>query len=314
MRLRFERRVGRYATAVAAALFVAAVGFGSAERSLAQNYQKKDRAQKGAPPAKGQVQQQRRNAMPGGMMPNRGFRGQALGPNAVPNARNAERRQSKSQGPGVKGPNAGGPNAVNPRADAFGKGGPSAGAQGQNQSQNPNARGLNSGQPLRQHAGQHQSTGRARLRQQPGRRRKPAVWPAPGRVWQPPEQFCQSPGRVRQPAQPVRQPPGLREQPFRRTRLHQSRSTLARRERRNAAAASGATLQPSHRDVRGARAHAGLSPARRAEFHRRAAGRRNEVRAHRNGLPVRSRRDAGRRSPKRRGGTTSPSWRASAPR
>jgi subtilisin family serine protease len=124
MRPRSQRWFGRCGTAIAAALVVAAVGFASVGDSLAQNYQKKDRAQKNAaPPVKGQVQQ-RRNAMPNGMAPNRGgFRGQALGPNGVPNA--------------------GGPNAANPRANTFSKGGPNAGTQGQNQSQNPNAKGVN---------------------------------------------------------------------------------------------------------------------------------------------------------------------------
>ena len=96
MRLRFERWVRRCATAVAAALVVAAVGFASVGDALAQNYPKKDRAQKNATPAvKGQVQQ-RRNAMPGGMVPNRGgFRGQALG-RCRTRAR-TERQQSQLQ-------------------------------------------------------------------------------------------------------------------------------------------------------------------------------------------------------------------------
>ncbi|HKS61172.1 MAG TPA: S8 family serine peptidase, partial [Xanthobacteraceae bacterium] len=79
--------------------------------------------------------QQRRNAMPGGMMPNRGgFRGQALGPNVVPNARSA---------PNAANPNLQGPNAANPRASTFSKGGPNIGAQGRSPTQNPNAKGLN---------------------------------------------------------------------------------------------------------------------------------------------------------------------------
>ncbi len=120
MRRRCEAGVGRYAAAIAAALVVAVVGAASFGDALAQNYQKKDRAHKAAPAAKGQVQPQRRNAMPGGMMQNRGFRGQALGPN-----------------------NPAGPAGINPRANPFGRGGPNTGAQGVNQAQNPGARGLN---------------------------------------------------------------------------------------------------------------------------------------------------------------------------
>ena len=144
MRPRFRRWFGRYGTAVAAALFVAAAGFASVGDSLAQTDQKKDRAQKNAaPPVKGQVQQ-RRNAMPNGMVPNRGgFRGQALGPNAVPNARTAPNATNQNLDPNLKGPNARGANAANPHANTFSKGGQNLGAQGQNQSQNPNAQGLN---------------------------------------------------------------------------------------------------------------------------------------------------------------------------
>ena len=61
-------------------------------------------------------------------------------------------------------------------------------------------------------------------------------------------------------------------------RLHQSRPAHARRERRDAAAAAGAALQPSQRDVRDPRPHAALSPARRAQLHRRAAGQRDALR------------------------------------
>jgi hypothetical protein len=128
---------------VAAALVV--VGVASFGDARAQNYPKKDRVQKhAAPPVKGALQQ-RRNAIPGGMVPNRGgFRGQALGPSAVPNARTAPNAANQNLNPNLKGPNAGGgPNAANPRANTFSKGGPNLGAQGQNQSQNPNAKGLN---------------------------------------------------------------------------------------------------------------------------------------------------------------------------
>ena len=102
-----QRWFGRCVTATAAAVFVAAVGFASVGDSLAQNYQKKDRAQKNAgPPVKGQVQQ-RRNAVPGGMMPNRGgFRGQALGPHGMPNARIAPNAANQNLNPNLKGPNA----------------------------------------------------------------------------------------------------------------------------------------------------------------------------------------------------------------
>jgi hypothetical protein len=135
MRLTFEAGVGRCAAAVAAALVVAVVGAASLGEALAQNYPKKDRVQKYAlPPAKGAVQQ-RRNAMPGGVVPNRGgFRGQALGPNMAPNARTA---------PNAGSPNLQFPNAANPRAGTFSKGGPNLGAQGQNPSRNPNAKALN---------------------------------------------------------------------------------------------------------------------------------------------------------------------------
>jgi len=117
MRPGSRRWFGRYGTAVAAALFVAAAGFASVDDSLAQTDQKKDRAQKNAaPPVKGQVQQ-RRNAMPNGMVPNRGgFRGQALGPNAVPNARTAPNATNQNLDPNLKGPNARGANAANPHA------------------------------------------------------------------------------------------------------------------------------------------------------------------------------------------------------
>ena len=144
MRPRSRRWFGRYGIAVAAALFAAAAGFASVGDSLAQTDQKKDRAQKNAaPPVKGQVQQ-RRNAMPNGMVPNRGgFRGQALGPNAVPNARTAPNATNQNLDPNIKGPNARGANAANPHANTFSKGGQNLGAQGQNQSQNPNAKGLN---------------------------------------------------------------------------------------------------------------------------------------------------------------------------
>ena len=142
MRPRFQRWFGGCGSAVAAALVVAAVGFASVGDSIAQNYQKKDRAQKNATPAvKGQVQP-RRNAMPGAVVPNRGgFRGQALGPGGAPNARSAPNTANHNLNPGFKGPNAGGPNAASPRANPFSKGGPNAGAQGQGQ--NPNAKGLN---------------------------------------------------------------------------------------------------------------------------------------------------------------------------
>jgi len=142
MRLRFEAGVGRYAAAVAAALVIAVAGVASFGDARAQNYLKKDRVQKHAvPPGKGAVQQ-RRNAIPGGMVPNRGgFRGQALGPNAVPNARIAPNAANQNLNPNLKGPNAGGPNAANPRAGTFSKGGPNFGAQGQNP--NPNVKGLN---------------------------------------------------------------------------------------------------------------------------------------------------------------------------
>jgi hypothetical protein len=135
MRLTFEAGVGRCAAAVAAALVVAVVGAASLGEALAQNYPKKDRVQKYAvPPGKGAVQQ-RRNAMPGGVVPNRGgFRGQALGPNMAPNARTA---------PNAGSPNLQFPNAANPRAGTFSKGGPNLGAQGQNPSRNPNAKALN---------------------------------------------------------------------------------------------------------------------------------------------------------------------------
>lgn len=150
MRPGSQRWFGRCMTA-AAALVVAAVGFASVGDSLAQTYPKKDRAQKNAaPPAKGQVQQPRRNALPGGVMPNRGgFRGQALGPNGMPNARMA---------PNVTpaGPNAGGPNAAIPRANPF--------AKGQNlgtQAQNPNAKGVNvPGNRLGNTQGTNQPSGR----------------------------------------------------------------------------------------------------------------------------------------------------------
>ena len=135
MRLTFEAGVVRCAAAVAAALVVAVVGAASLGEALAQNYPKKDRVQKYAvPPAKGAVQQ-RRNAMPGGVVPNRGgFRGQALGPNMAPNARTA---------PNAGSPNLQFPNAANPRAGTFSKGGQNLGAQGQNPSRNPNAKALN---------------------------------------------------------------------------------------------------------------------------------------------------------------------------
>ena len=105
MRPGFQHRVGQCVTAMAAALFVAAVGLASVGDSLAQNDQKKNRALKNVAP-KGQVQP-RRNALPPGMMPNRGgFRGQALGPNATPNARSAPNAGNQN----VKGPSAGGQN------------------------------------------------------------------------------------------------------------------------------------------------------------------------------------------------------------
>src|ERR1043166_752252 len=123
---------GQRVTAVAAALVVAAVGFAPVGDVSAQTYPKKDRAQKNAPPpVKGQIQP-RRNAMPGGVMPNRGgFRGQALGPNGMPNARTA---------PNVapQGPNAGGANAAIPRANTFSRA-PNLGPQGPN----PNIKGVN---------------------------------------------------------------------------------------------------------------------------------------------------------------------------
>ena len=139
MRPGSQHRVGRGVTAMAAALVVAAVGFASVGDSLAQNDQKRNRAQKYAvPPAKGLVQQ-RRNALPPGMVPNRGgFRGQALGPSGAPNARIAPNAGNQN----VKGPNTSGQTGVNPRANAFGKGGPGIGtAQGQNQ----NAKSANTG-------------------------------------------------------------------------------------------------------------------------------------------------------------------------
>src|ERR1041385_5623463 len=144
MRLRFKAGVGRCAAAVGAALVIAVVGVASFGDARAQNYLKKDRIQKHAvPPVKGAVQP-RRNAIPGGMVPNRGgFRGQALGPNTVPNARTAPNAANQNLNPNLKGPNAGGPNAANPRASTFSKGGPKLGAQGQNPSQNPNTKGPN---------------------------------------------------------------------------------------------------------------------------------------------------------------------------
>ena len=157
MRPGFQRRVGQCVTAMAAALFVAAVGFASVGDSLAHYDQKKIRAQKNAlAPAKGQVQQ-RRNAMPPGMVPNRGgFPGQALGPNRAPNARIAPNAGNQS----VKGPKPSGQTAVNPRANTFGKGGPPIGAaQGQNQ----NAKSANTGPGTTNRFGNNQPGGNNRF-------------------------------------------------------------------------------------------------------------------------------------------------------
>ena len=90
---------------------------------------------------------------------------------------------------------------------------------------------------------------------------------------------------------PARQP-----QPA--ARLHASRPAHARRQRRDAAAAAGAALHPSRRDACDPRPHAALSAARRAQLHRHPAGQRNALRPGRNGLPLgpTSRRSGSRRS------------------
>src|SRR3954465_13891422 len=88
------------AAAVAAALFVAAIAFGSPDSSYAQNLPKDYRAQKKAPAAKGPLQPLRRGPMAVG--PNRFAPPQrsALGPRALPQGA----RVAPNFNPAAKGP------------------------------------------------------------------------------------------------------------------------------------------------------------------------------------------------------------------
>ena len=245
MRLR-HRGLGQRAGAVAAALLIAAVGFGSIGDSRAQNQPQDQRAQKKAP-IKGAAQPLRKGPI-GTVGPGRAA-DSACTARAERTAAECARRAAghASEFPGCA--RRSGANAAPERV-----------RQGSEH---------RSGQCRAELPLRHQPAGCARLRRQPA---------GQSRIRQPARQ-----SHARQPAGraklPVRQP-----QPA--TRLHASRPAHARRQRRDAAAAAGAALHPSRRDAFDPRPDAALSAARRAQLHRHSAGQRNALRAGRNGLPL----------------------------
>ena len=264
MRLRHRAFGTACAGAVAAALLVAAVGFGSIGDIARANPAEGPARQKKAPPAKGPVQPLRKGAdrhvraCPGRAgIP----RGQPLGPNALPqNARTAPPVIA------IRISRACARRAANRRA---------------------RARSARARTPVRPTPGRTPNSGKSPIRM-PRLRRQSSRAIAP---------FGNQPGNRafgnNRPGElPARQPQSA-------ARLHPSRPAHARRQRRDAADAAGAALHPSRRDVRDPRPDAALSPARRAQLHRHAAGQRNALR-HRpkwsaSGDPT-SRRSGSRRS------------------